>query len=144
MKALALVGVLGALAFVAVGCGSAGGGRSLAIAVSPRIAYRANLWGVGARFISAHRLAFIASGSSSCPPAPYQLIVQDVHRIRINLKTGNWQRLCPLSRVPEPVAVAVDPTQIDVHHRLKINLYYDPTGDYSGPPRPVVLTALPL
>ena len=147
MKTLALFGLLGSFVLVAAGCaGVAREGQSLAVPVSPQVWHRVDLYGVGARFISPSRLAFLTSGSPSCPPAPYKLVVENAHSVRIDLTTGSRRRpagsTCSLARVLSPVAVAIDPTQIDVHHRLRVSLYYF-TGD-AALVRPVVLTAPPL
>jgi hypothetical protein len=45
--------------------------------------------------------------------------------------------------VISPVVIAINPKQINVHHRLTIRLYY-PKGVIRRYLRPVVLTAPPL
>lgn len=163
MKALALFGVLAALAFTAIGL--AGGARARQpriVPVSGQEWYRLGLFETGARFISPTRLALVTSGSPECPVVPYAMSVQSPHSIRIDLTTGSWKRRphgvspgvpslrppqargprCSLGHILEPVAIAIDPKQINVHRRLKVSLYYF-TGDAAFV-RPVVLTAPPL
>jgi hypothetical protein len=45
--------------------------------------------------------------------------------------------------VISPVVIAISPTQIDVHHRLRVSLYYR-KGVIRSRKRPVVLTVPPL
>jgi hypothetical protein len=82
---------------------------------------------MGARLLSPTRVAIGVAGSSNCPQLPASLSVQDRHTISIHLVTyapPNGVCLLDLS-VGIPVVVAINPTQIDVHHRLTLRLYYD-------------------
>jgi hypothetical protein len=45
--------------------------------------------------------------------------------------------------VPTPVVIAINPKPIDVHHSLKVSVYY-PKGVIRRYKRPVVITAPPL
>jgi hypothetical protein len=93
---------------------------------------------MGARLLSPRRLAIGVTGSSNCPQLPGNLSVQDRHTINIHLvpyTPSNGVCLTDLSS-GIPVVVAIDPTQVDVHHRLTIRLYY---GN-----NPIVRTAPPL
>jgi hypothetical protein len=91
------------------------------------------------RFLSLTRLAIArVAGSSNCPSVPQKLIIENRHRIRIDLVVGSWGRTASGRRVqilrrpsicladlhPVPVVVAIDPARIDVHHRLKVDLEY--------------------
>lgn len=112
----------------------------------------------GARFLSPGRLAIAGiAGSSNCPSVPKELVVENRHRIRIDLVVGSWgrtasghrvqvphrPRICLADLHPVPVVVAIDPARIDVHHRLTVSLYYP---KFAGPRyrRPVVVTVPPL
>ncbi len=112
----------------------------------------------GARFLSPTRLAFLTSGSGSCPSVPVRLVVQTPHAIRIDLAIGSWHRTasglrvqvphlppggaCLDNLVISPVVIAINPKQIDVHHRLRVSLYYR-KGVIRGH-KPVAFTAPPL
>lgn len=112
----------------------------------------------GARFLSPTRLAIPAIvGSSNCPSVPAELVVRSPHAIRVDLVVGSWSRTASglRVRVPHspgvcltdlhqvPIVIAIDPKQIDVHHRLKVSLYY-PKGVIRRYGRPVVVTVPPL
>jgi hypothetical protein len=111
-----------------------------------------------ARFLSPTRLAIPRIvGSSNCPSVPDKLIVRSPHAIWIDLVTGSWSRTASGRRMevphspgiclddlhPVPVVVAIDPSQIDVHHQLKVSLYY-PKAAIRRYKRPVVVTVSPL
>jgi hypothetical protein len=111
-----------------------------------------------ARFLSSTRLAIAGvAGSSNCPSVPKKLAVENRHRIRIDLVVGSWGRTAAGRRVqilqrpgicltdlhPVPVVIAIDPARIDVHHRLRVSLYY-PRFAVRRSRRPVVVTVPPL
>jgi hypothetical protein len=89
---------------------------------------------------------------------PIKLIVRNPHAIRIDLAVGSWGRTASGIRVRVPhqpriclanlvrlsvVVTALNPKQIDVHHRLRVSLYY-PEGVIRRYTRPVVFSAPPL
>ena len=170
MKRLALLVLLAAMGLAVAGCAGSGAkrsateskspkphsqegaGSSLVVPVGRQVWRRVKLAGVGARFISPTRLAFLTSGSGSCPSVPYQLIVRSSDSIRVNLTMGSWRRTghsgrmklvaqppkngaCTTDLLISPVAIAIDPTRINIHHTLKVSLYY-PLAKH-----PVVFTA---
>jgi hypothetical protein len=108
-----------------------------------------------ATFLSPTRLAI--AGSSNCPSVPKELIVESRHRIRLDLVVGSWRRtpsgrrvqvlhrpgICLADLHPVPVVIAIDPAQIDVHHRLKVSLYY-PRFAVRRDRRPFVVAVPPL
>ena len=112
----------------------------------------------GARFLSPTRLAFLTSGSSSCPSVPARLVVLTPHAIRIDLAIGSWHRTaaglrvqvphlppggaCLDNLVISPVVIAINPKQTDIHHRLRVSLYYRKGVIRSH--KPVAFTAPPL
>ena len=111
-----------------------------------------------ARFLSPTRLAIPGIlGSSNCPSVPVKLIVRSPHAIRVKLVVGSWSRTasglrrrvahsphtCLDDLVPSPVVISINPKQIDVHHPLKVSLYY-PEGVVRRYKRPVVFTVSPL
>jgi hypothetical protein len=111
-----------------------------------------------ARFLSPTRLAIPRIfGSSNCPSVPAGLIVQSPRAIRVNLVVGSWSRTDFGRRVevsqssgaclddlhPVPVVISINPKQIEVHHWLKVSLYY-PKGAIRRYKRPVVVTVPPL
>ena len=111
-----------------------------------------------ARFLSPTRLAIAGiAGSSNCPSVPVKLIVESPHAIRIQLTVGSWgrtasgrrvqvphrPRICLADLHPIPVVIAINPQQIDVHHQLKVRLYY-PSFAVRNNKRPVVVTVPPL
>ncbi len=93
----------------------------------------------------------------NCPSVPDKLIVRSPHAIWVDLVTGSWSRTASGRRVevphspgiclddlhPVPVVIAIDPRQVDVHHQLKVSLYY-PKGAIRRYKRPVVVTVPPL
>lgn len=96
------------------------------------------LRGHGAAFLSPTRLAFLTSGSSNCPAIPATPSVETPHAIRIRLKDKiPSSGICLTDLVIKPVVIAIDPNQVNVHHRMTIRLYYPHTN------RPVVFTAPP-
>src|SRR6266568_1150559 len=120
------------------GCGSGGtllvaGGRHAVSGIDLRD---------GARFLSPTRLAIVTTASGSCPAVPDKLVVQNRHAIRIDLTEGSWRpakgshrrvlvaqrpqptETCTTGLTATPMVVAINPKQIDVHHRLAIRLYY--------------------
>ena len=111
-----------------------------------------------ARFLSSTRLAIAGiAGSSNCPSVPDKLVVRSPHAIRLDLVIGSWSKtasglrvrvphspgICLDDLVPTPVVIAIDPQQIDVHHQLKVSLYY-PKTVIRRYKRPVVFTVPPL
>jgi hypothetical protein len=111
-----------------------------------------------ARFLSPTRLAIPkVVGSSNCPSVPAKLIVKSPHAIRVNLVVGSWSRTASGRRVEVPhrpricladahlipVVIAINPKKIDVHHELKVRLYY-PNFVIRRYMRPVVVTVPPL
>jgi hypothetical protein len=111
-----------------------------------------------ARFLSPTRLALAGiAGSSNCPSVPVKLIVKSPHAIRIDLAVGSWgrtaagrrvqvphrPRICLTDLHPVPVVIAINPAQIDVHHQLKVSLYFPSFAirRYKGP---VVVTVPPF
>ncbi len=116
--------------------------RPLVVAVAPR-----HMKGLkylhGARLLSPTRLAIVTAGSSGCPSVPHRLLVRTPHAIDIRLiiKTPP-NGACLDNLVATPIVIAIDPKQIDVHHRLTIRLYY-PTGVLRKS-KPVVLSAAGL
>jgi hypothetical protein len=97
----------------------------------------------------------VTSGSGSCPAVPDRLTVLEPDLIRIHLTMGSWRPtgksgrtvlvahppdggICTTDLTTTPMAVAIDPKQIDVHHRLTIHLYY-----YDSK-KPITRTAPPL
>lgn len=112
----------------------------------------------GARFLSPTRLAIPGiSGSSNCPSVPAELVARSPHAIWVDLVVGSWRRtgsglrvrvphspgMCLDDLVPTPVVIAIDPKQIDVHHQLKVSLYY-PKAVIRRYKRPVVFTVPPF
>jgi hypothetical protein len=97
------------------------------------------------------------SAAATAPSVPDKLIARSPHAIWIDLVTGSWGRTASGRRVevprspgiclddlhPVPVVIAIDPRQIDVHHQLKVSLYY-PKGAIRRYRRPVVVTVPPL
>jgi hypothetical protein len=155
MKRLALTALLLVLGVPLTGCAGSGGthpttgesskpqvpesGSPLVVAVGRKHA-PINLLH-GARFHSPTRLAIVTAGSGSCPSVPKRLVVQSPHAIQIYLVVKTPPSgTCLTNLVPTPIVVAIDPKQIDVHHRLAIRLYY-PKGTVRKYERPVVLTA---
>jgi hypothetical protein len=150
MKRLPPVALLSALGLMLAGC--AGSGGRLVVAGGWRAVPGVNLLD-GARLLSPTRLAIVTVGSSSCPAVPDKLVVQSPHTIRIDLTEGSWRPagntqelvprppssgICTTDLTTTPIVVAIDPKQIDVHHRLTVRLYYRAGG------RPVVRYAPPL
>jgi hypothetical protein len=111
-----------------------------------------------ARFLSSTRLAIAGiAGSSNCPSVPDKLVIRGLHAIRLDLVIGSWSKtasglrvrvphspgICLDDLVPTPIVIAIDPQQIDVHHQLKVSLYY-PKTVIRRYKRPVVYTVPPL
>jgi hypothetical protein len=108
----------------------------------------------GASLLSPARLAIVTAGSSSCPAVPDRLVVQNPDTVRIHLTRGTYRsvgnshrlRLVHASRhtictddfTTTPMVIAIDPKQINVHHRLTVYLYY-----YKSK-KPIVRYAPPL
>jgi hypothetical protein len=89
----------------------------------------------GAQFVSPTRLAIVTTGSSSCPSVPDELTVLLPRVIRIHLTTGSWvdgklvahappSGACTADLGTTPMLVAIDPDEVDVHHRVKVLLFY--------------------
>jgi hypothetical protein len=79
----------------------------------------------GARFLSPTRLLVVTFGSGSCPALPNDLVALSRHAIRIHLAQPEPPgRPCTSDLRGTPVVVAVDPNRIDVHHPVKLRLYY--------------------
>jgi phospholipase C len=95
----------------------------------------------GARFLSPTRLAIVTTASRSCPAVPDTLVVLSRHTIRIQLTEGSLRsngshrrvvvaqrpsatETCTTGLTATPVVIAIDPNQVDVHHRLTIRLFY--------------------
>lgn len=70
-------------------------------------------------------------------PTPATLAVTNSHAIRVRLE-DNFHGACLLNLIIEPVVVAIDPTEIDVHRPLTVRLYY-PRAKHAE-----VFTAAPL
>ena len=150
MKGLALIGLFVALGLALAGCAGGNGMHSRTTAPQPGphsplvvgIGRRA-VGGVdllkGARILSPTRLAIVTAGSSGCPAVPKTLKVQSADTIRIDLVIDRPSSgICPADYTTTPVVIAIDPKQIDVHHRLTIHIYYPRTR------KPLVHTAPPL
>jgi phospholipase C len=153
MARVALVVLLAVSGLALAGCGSGGG--TLLVAGGGRAVSGLDL-GAGARLLSSTRLAIVTTASSSCPAVPDKLVVQGRHAIRLDLTEGSWRpakgshrRVLVAQRPPPnepcttglkatPMVIAVNPKQIDVHHRLTLHLYYYFLA------RPVTLDAPPL
>jgi hypothetical protein len=110
------------------------------------------------RFLTPTRLAIPGIiGSSNCPSVPAKLVVGSPHAIRVHLVVGSWGRTASGLRVqvphspgaclddlhPVPVVIAINPKQIDVHHPLKVSLYYS-KGVIRRFWPPIVVTVPPL
>jgi hypothetical protein len=103
----------------------------------------------GAQFISPTRLGIVTSGSSSCPSVPDELTVLLPRVIQIHLTTGSWvdgqlvthaplNGACTADWGTTPMLVEIDPKEIDVHHRVKVLLFY------RNSKKPIVRVAAPL
>jgi hypothetical protein len=132
--------------------------RPLVVPISARTRRSLERHLYGARFLSTMRLAIPGiAGSSNCPSVPAKLIVQSPHAIRVDLVVGSWRgtasgrsvqvphrpRICLTDLHPIPVVIAIDPKRIDVHHELKVSLYY-PSFAVRRYRSPVVVTVPPL
>jgi hypothetical protein len=92
----------------------------------------------GARFLSPTRLAVVTVGSGSCPAVPKRLGVQSPDAIRIHLTRDTPPNgACTDDLRTTPVVIAINPKQINVHHRLTVRLYY------YGSSHPIVRVAPP-
>jgi hypothetical protein len=112
---------------------------SLVVATKP-----ARLRDRAPRLLSPTRLAIATIGSTECPTVPKRLTVQssDAIQIQLEVKTppnGNCLADAHLTRY----VISINPSQINVHHRLTIRLDY-PKGVVSNGTRPVVVRAAPL
>ena len=100
-----------------------------------------------ARLYSPTRLAIATIGSSGCPTLPKRLIVQRPDTIEIRLKVKNPPKgtngICFADAHLTRYVLSINPSQINVHHRLTIRLYY-PKGVISQRAHPVIVTAAPL
>jgi hypothetical protein len=170
MRALAPAATVVVGVLVASGCARAGANDvsqvRTAISRSPhrlvvpqsQKSIRANESLLGPLFLAPTRLAIPGIlGSSNCPSVPAKLIVIRPHAIRIDLVVGSWSRTASGLRVqvprspglclddlhPVPVVIAINPRQIDVHHTLKVNLYY-PKDVIRRFRRPVVVFVPPI
>jgi hypothetical protein len=141
-----------------VAVGSKPSSTPLVVPLSPKAMRSLKQHLYSARFLSSTRLGIPGiAGSSNCPSVPVSLIVRSPHAIRVDLVIGSWSRtalgrrvrvphspnVCLDDLVPTPVVIAINPKQIDVHHRLKVSLYY-PKGVIRRYKRPVVFTVPPL
>jgi hypothetical protein len=153
MKRPALIGLLAALGLALTGCAGGGGMHSptTSASVTRPTAHSPLVVGIGqhavagidlrngARILSPTRLAIVTAGSSGCPAVPKTLTVQSADTIRIDLVIDRPSSgICPANYTTTPVVIAIDPEQIDVHHRLTIQIYYPRTR------KPIVRTAPPL
>ena len=137
---------------------SSKGTGPLVVAISQKTRHSLEQHLYSATFLSPTRLAIPGIvGSSNCPSVPDKLIVRSPHAIWIKLVTGSWSRTASGRRVeaphssglclddlhPVPVVVAINPARIDVHHQMKVSLYY-PKAAIRRYKRPVVVTVPPL
>lgn len=96
------------------------------------------------RFLSPTRLAIATVGSTGCPTVPNRLDVRSPHAIKIRLKVKTPPNgACFDNAFFTRYAVAINPSQVDVHHRLSVRLYY-PKGVIRRYKPPVVATVRPL
>ena len=148
MKKLALVAAVG-LALVGCGGSTHSTRRSSHVPLVVPLRGHVRLQPGRARFLSPTRLAIATMGSSSCPSVTDRLVVVNRDAIRIHLVTGSWRRTQLVAKPPASgactadwgataMAVAIDPSRVDVHRRLTIRLYYP------GSTKPGTLTAPPL
>ena len=115
-RALPLLALILGLALA--GCGSSGPRSSPVVLVNAR--------GVShAGFLSPTRLAFYRSGGG-CPSVPTRLTVQSPDAIRIDMTAAKPPPSggCTTNLLISPVVIQINPKQINVHHRLKVSLYY--------------------
>jgi hypothetical protein len=159
---LAVAVLLVVLGVRLAGCAS-GGSRHAATGAAPKPHVRASLHRDGsarsplvvaldrgtvpithhrnAQLLSPTRLAIVTMGSTGCPSLVKRLVVESPDAIQIRLDRPN--RVCLDNLVLKRIVIAIDPKQIDVHHRLTIRLYY-PKSVIRRYQRPVVVTARPL
>ena len=79
----------------------------------------------GARFVSPKRLAFVSSGSGSCPSLPTRLTVVARDMIRMQLALCDpGGRPCTADLRSTVVEVAIDPARVTVRRPLTIDLVY--------------------
>jgi len=84
----------------------------------------------GAVLVSPTRLAFVTSGSGSCPSLPITMEVLSSTKLRMEVRPYDPDHgSCTADLSTTTVEVAIDPRQIDVTHELTIELVYP-----SGPP----------
>jgi hypothetical protein len=111
--------------------------------------------GDGASLLSPTRLAIVTAGSGSCPAVPDKLVVENPDTIRLYLTMGTYgpignshqmrlvthvsrHTICTADLTTTPMVIAINPSQINVHHRLAVYLYYYKTKN------PIVRYAQPL
>ena len=149
MKTLALLGALG------LGLGGCWGSPDLGRRSSgPPLVFpldgHVHIQPGHARFLSPTRLAIVTFGSSSCPSVPNRVVVDGRHTISIYLVTGSRIGNALIAHPPPSgactadwgstgIAVAVDPTRIDVHRALTIRIAYPGS---LGPPTTVIAPPL--
>jgi hypothetical protein len=164
MKRLALSLLLAALGLALAGCAGSGGKHPVTGAASkPQVRELNSRFGhpqsrlvvsTGPNvplahkslphFLSRTRLAIATIGSTGCRTVPKRLVVQSPHAIKIRLEVKRPPNgACFANAFFTRYVVAINPSEIDVHHRLTIRLYY-PKGVIRRYRRPVVATARPL
>jgi len=101
--------------------------------------HQLRLAGHGAGFVSPTRLAVMTAGSSNCRGVPSTIAVSTPDSIRLRFKEDMPANgICLANLIYEPVVIAISPTQINVHRKLTIRVYYPRAR------RPTVFTAPPL
>ena len=121
------------------------------VPVGPRNNYAHRVFTVHsqAALVSPTRLRIVTLGSSSCPSVPDDLVVESPHTIRIHLTPGSRLDgqvvahpppggVCTADYGMTPMAVAIDPKEIDVHSPLTVRFFYNDSK------KPEVRTAAPL
>jgi hypothetical protein len=139
MRRPALSIVLLAVGLVVAGCAGSGH-HSSRVVLAQWPVNEAQFRGEGG-FLSPTRLAFGTWGSSGCPSVPYRMTLEGPHAIRLDMRSGSYRTVGRLGQkvlvakapaggcrlldhVSNEVVIAIDPKQIDVHHRLKVSLYF--------------------
>ena len=161
MKKLALIVLLMLLGVALAGCAGSGSKTQATTAASKAetrtpsnhnsplvVAMKhARLGSRLGRLHSPTRLAIATIGSSGCPTQPKRLIVQRPDTIEIRLKVKNppngTNGICFADAHLTRYVLSINPSQINVHHRLTIRLDY-PQGVISQRAHPVIVTAAPL